>query len=277
MPHRSHYYLIAEAIEYIRGHFREQPDLDEVASHVHVSPFHFQRVFSEWAGVSPKQFLQYISIDHARKLLQEDRYTLSDAAFETGLSGTGRLHDLFIKIEAMTPAEYKNGGDSLLIRYNYAESLFGKVMVASTSKGICHLAFDANERHALEEIKANYPNAKLSHETDILQQRALALLNHEHNEPEQIKLHIRGSEFRLKVWEALLKIPMGKVTTYSALAEKIGSPRASRAVGSAIGSNPVAWLIPCHRVIRSDGHFEGYRWGNKRKTLMIGWESANVH
>jgi AraC family transcriptional regulator of adaptative response/methylated-DNA-[protein]-cysteine methyltransferase len=270
------YNRIAEAIEYIKQNFREQPNLDEVAKKVHLSSFHFQRLFNEWAGTSPKKFLQYISVEHAKKLLKEKQATLFDAAFETGLSGTGRLHDLFINIEGMTPAEYKNGGKNLSINYSFAESPFGNIMVASTAKGICYMAFNDDENKALQDLMSKFPNSAFTRKLDMLQQNALFIFQTDWTKLNQIKLHLKGTAFQLKVWEAVLKIPMGKVSTYSNIARQINNPNASRAVGTAIGHNPVAYLIPCHRVIQSSGETGGYMWGPTRKTAILGWEAVRV-
>ena len=270
------YNRIAEAIEYIKTNFKEQPNLDEVAQKIHLSPFHFQRVFTEWAGTSPKKFLQYISVEHAKTLLKENQSTLFETAYETGLSGTSRLHDLFINIEGMTPAEYKNGGKNLFINYSFAESPFGNLIVASTTKGICYMAFNDDEGRTLNDLKAKFPNASFTRKLDLMQQNALFIFQHDWRKLPAIKLHLKGTDFQLKVWETLLKIPMGQLSTYGSIAEKIEKPGASRAVGTAIGSNPVAFLIPCHRVIQSTGIFGGYMWGNTRKTAMIGWEGAKA-
>lgn len=270
------YKRIARAIEYIKAHFKEQHKLDEVAEQVHLSPFHFQRLFSEWAGTTPKKFLQYVSIEHAKKLLTDYKTTLFDTALETGLSGTGRLHDLFVNIEGMTPAEYRTGGKNLSINYSFAESPFGNLIVASTSKGVCYMAFNDDEVNALNDLKQNFPNAKFQRKLDLLQQNALFIFQDDWSRLPEIKLHLKGTNFQLKVWETLLKIPMGRLSTYGNIAEQIGNPNASRAVGRAIGSNPVAYLIPCHRVIQSSGNIGGYMWGNTRKTAIIGWESAKT-
>lgn len=270
------YTRIANAIEYIKSNFQQQPDLDEVAEKVHLSPFHFQRLFTEWAGTSPKKFLQYISLEHAKKILQLNHSTLLDAATETGLSGTSRLHDLFVNIEGMTPGEYKNGGQDLSINYSFAESPFGNLLVASTYKGICSMTFYEDEIEALKELQSKFPNASLHNKLDMLQQNALFIFQHDWSKLNTIKLHLKGTPFQLKVWETLLKIPMGKLATYGTIAEHIGNPKASRAVGTAIGSNPVAFLIPCHRVIQSSGLVGGYMWGPTRKTAIIGWEGAQV-
>lgn len=271
------YQRIAEAIHYIQENFKKQPSLEDIAASVKLSPFHFQRLFSEWAGVSPKSFLQFISAKYAMSILREDQASLLDAAYETGLSGSGRLHDLIIKIQGMTPAEYKNGGANLLINYSYSKSPFGDVLIASTSKGICYMGFvDSNEAAAFNDLNKRYPNARYTHKSDSLQQNAIRFYKKDWSNLSQIKLHLRGSDFQLKVWEALLHIPMGRLTTYGNIAENIQSPRAARAVGTAIGSNPVGFLIPCHRVIRSNGISGGYMWGPERKSAMIGWEAARI-
>ena len=271
------YNRIAEAIDYIKKNFKDQPNLDEVAEKVHLSPFHFQRLFSEWAGTSPKKFLQYISVEHAKKLLTENQATLFETAYETGLSGTSRLHDLFVNIEGMTPAEYKNGGKNLIINYSFAESPFGSITIASTEKGICYMAFDENDNQSLEDLKSKFPNAFFHQKLDLLQQNALFIFQNDWSKLPQIKLHLKGTDFQLKVWETLLKIPMGQLSTYRAVAQKIEKPNASRAVGTAIGNNPVAFLIPCHRVIQASGNFGGYMWGNTRKTAIIGWEGVKTN
>ncbi len=271
---RTNFSRIEEAISYIDNNFKAQPGLEEIAEKIHLSPFHFQRLFTEWAGVSPKKFLQYISVEYAKNILKDKQATLFDAAYETGLSGTSRLHDLFIKIEGMTPGEFKNGGENLFINYSYAESPFGDILVASTPKGICHMAFADDETEALHKLQNNFPNAQLRQMVDLIQQNALYIFTHDWSKLNKIKLHLKGTDFQLKVWEALLKIPMGQLSTYGSIANKIENPNASRAVGSAIGSNPVAFLIPCHRVIQSTGAFGQYMWGVARKTAMIGWEGA---
>jgi AraC family transcriptional regulator, regulatory protein of adaptative response / methylated-DNA-[protein]-cysteine methyltransferase len=267
---------IAEAIGFITENFKSQPALDEVAKRIHLSPYHFQRLFTDWAGVSPKKFLQFISLEHAKNILKEKKVRLLDAAFETGLSGTSRLHDLFINIEGMTPGEYKNGGENLSINYSFAESPFGNILVASTSKGICHMAFADNEEEAFSDLKRNFPHAHYRQMVDLVQQNALYIFSKDWKNLDKIKLHLKGTEFQLKVWEALLKIPLGKLSTYGDIAGKLQLPRASRAVGSAVGNNPVAFLIPCHRVIQSSGAFGQYHWGSNRKTAMIGWEAAKA-
>jgi AraC family transcriptional regulator, regulatory protein of adaptative response / methylated-DNA-[protein]-cysteine methyltransferase len=271
------YHRIAEAIDYIKGNFKIQPNLDEVAEKVHLSPFHFQRLFTDWAGTSPKKFLQYISVEHAKRLLINEQATLFETAYETGLSSTSRLHDLFVNIEGMTPAEYRDGGRDLAINYSFAESPFGSLIVASTTKGVCYMAFQDDEKLALEDLKLKFPNAEFQRKLDLLQQNALFIFQNDWSKLSEVKLHLKGTDFQLKVWECLLKIPMGKLSTYGTIAGQIGNPSASRAVGTAIGSNPVAFLIPCHRVIQSSGTFGGYMWGQTRKTAIIGWEGAKIH
>ena len=268
------YSRIAEAIDYIRLHFKEQPGLEQIAEQLHLSPFHFQRLFTDWAGVSPKQFLQFISVNYAKQLLKEKQATLFDVAEETGLSGTGRLHDLFVKIEGMTPGEYKNGGEQLSISYSFEESPFGKLIIASTTKGICYIAFIDDKQKSAEELQTHFPRASFEYRETDLHKKTLRIFEQDWNSKEQIKLHLKGTDFQLKVWEALLKIPTGGLTTYGSIAEQLNNPNASRAVGTAIGSNPIAFLIPCHRVIQSSGVIGGYMWGPTRKTAIIGWEAA---
>jgi len=270
------YERIEKAIFYLKENFKKQPDLDAVAKQVHLSPFHFQRLFKDWAGVSPKKFLQYISVEHAKGLLKQN-LPLSDVSFETGLSGTSRLHDLFISIEGMTPGEYKNGGEQLHINYSFAETPFGNIIVASTTKGVCHLAFAEDEQQALRDLKNYFPQAALRQVVDTIQQTALFVFTQDWKNLSNIKLHLKGTTFQLKVWQALLKIPLGGLTTYSSIAAMAGNAKASRAIGTAIGNNPVAFLIPCHRVIKSTGIIGQYHWGSERKTAIIGWESAKAY
>lgn len=270
------YTTIEKAIAYIRERFKEQPELDEIARHVHMSPYHFQRMFSAWAGISPKKFLQYISIEHAKKLLLQN-HSLADTSFETGLSGTGRLHDLFISIEGMTPGEYKNGGKDLTIHYSHAETPFGDVLIASTGKGICHLSFAENDTKDIRPLTTVFPGAAFIQKTDFLQQDALTIFTNDWKNLPKIKLHLKGTPFQLKVWRSLLQIPFGNISTYGSVATNIQQPAASRAVGTAVGDNPVAFLIPCHRVLRSSGIIGEYHWGTHRKAAILGWEAASVY
>lgn len=268
------YARIAQAIGYIRENFKRQPGLDEIAGEVALSTAHFQRMFTEWAGVSPKKFLQYTSIEYAKRILNETHASLFDAAQETGLSGTGRLYDLFVNIEGMTPGEYKNGGESLSINYSFAKSPFGEIFIASTDKGICCMEFADEHDAAFNSLRKKFPNAKFTSIVDEVQQNALFIFTQDWSKLKEIKLHLKGTDFQLKVWETLLKIPVGGLTTYGDIAVGINNPRACRAVGTAVGENPVAFLIPCHRVIRASGELGNYHWGEIRKTAMIGWEAA---
>lgn len=269
------YERIAAAIRFIKENRQEQPRLETIAGHVHMSPAHFQRMFQEWAGISPKNFLQYLNVEYAKRILKQTHASLFDTACEVGLSGTGRLHDLFVNIEGMTPGEYKNGGQALRINYSFAETPFGWVMVASTDKGICHLAFvDEGEEEALGSLKQLFPNAAYTQCPDRKQEDALSVFNRDWSKPDEIKLHLKGTSFQLKVWETLLEIPAGGLTTYADLATKSGHEGACRAVGTAIGRNPVAFLIPCHRVIKATGDIGNYHWGEVRKEAIIGWEAA---
>ena len=269
------YERIAAAIRFIKENRQEQPRLETIAGHVNMSPAHFQRMFQEWAGISPKNFLQYLNVEYAKRILKQTHASLFDTACEVGLSGTGRLHDLFVNIEGMTPGEYKNGGQALRINYSFAETPFGQVMVASTDKGICHLAFvDEGEEEALGSLKQLFPNAAYTQCPDRKQEDALSVFNRDWSKPDEIKLHLKGTSFQLKVWETLLKIPAGGLTTYADLATKSGHEGACRAVGTAIGRNPVAFLIPCHRVIKATGDIGNYHWGEVRKEAIIGWEAA---
>ena len=270
----ENYYKVAKAIEYIKTNFKNQPSLDEVASAIHLSPFHFQRLFTEWAGVSPKKFLSFLTIEYAKEALKSNN--LSETAFNSGLSGTGRLHDLFVNIEGMTPGEYKNGGENLTIYYSTNASLFGNYLIASTNKGICELLYyDGDEQTALNELKNLWPKAILLKGEDINHEKVRAFFRNNFNDTDKIKLHLKGTDFQIKVWEALLKIPEGAMQSYNKIAQSIDKPKASRAVGSAIGDNRIAFIIPCHRVIKSVGGIGEYRWGSVRKQAILGWEAAN--
>ena len=270
------YHRIAASIEYINQHYKEHPSLDDIAEHVHLSPFHFQRLFKKWAGVSPKKFIQFLTLAYAKQSLKKPEATLFDVSNNSGLSSTSRLHDLFVRIEGMTPAEFKNQAKDLYIKYKTSDTIFGKALIASTTRGICYMAFFESEKEALNDLFARFKNAHFSQETTSFHQQALACL--EPTKPnESLNLHLWGSPFQLKVWEALLKIPLGQCSTYGQLANDIGNPKASRAVGTAIGSNPIAFIIPCHRVIQTTGKLGGYRWHPTRKAAILGWEAAKLH
>jgi len=265
---------IEQAINYIRTHFKQQPTLDEIAAAVNLSPHHFQRLFSRWAGVSPKKFLQYTTIEYAKEHLKNQE-TLFDVSLDAGLSGTSRLHDLFVTVEAMTPGEYKNQGKNLSIYYSFPETIFGAACVASTEKGICYLAF-GNTTIAYNELVEMFPRAHFIHTEQPIHRQAIAFLQNPENALNPLQLHIKGTDFQLKVWDALLKIPLGALTTYGNISNHLNNPKANRAVGTAVGSNPVSFIIPCHRVIRSGGELGGYHWGLDLKVAMIGWEAARV-
>lgn len=275
-PHH-HYAKIEKAIAFIRGNFTSQPSLNEVAKHVNLSTFHFQRIFTEWAGVSPKKFLQYITIQYAKQSLGANQLSLFDTAIDIGMSSTGRLHDLFVKVEGMSPGEYKSKGVKLVINYSFAQSLFGDILVASTTKGICFMGFVDSKSIAIKDLKSRFVNARFKEQQDEHQINALKIYSLDWAELNTIKLHLKGTDFQLKVWESLLKIPEGKLTTYGQIANTIQKPKAARAVGTAIGANPIAFLIPCHRVIQNSGALGGYMWGTTRKSIIIGWEAAQIN
>ncbi|MBH8569139.1 methylated-DNA--[protein]-cysteine S-methyltransferase [Microvirga sp. STS02] len=269
------YQRIAAALTYAQAHFQAQPDLDELARQAHWSPFHFQRKFQEWAGVSPKKFLQYISLDHAKQLLRQQA-SVAEAAHATGLSGTGRLHDLFVTLEAMTPGEYRHGGAALAISYSFGDSAFGAYLVASTDKGICKLDFIEDETAALAELRAEWPNATFAAEEMPAHAQVAQFFARDFPSTGRLHLHLKGTAFQLKIWESLLRVPEGQLRTYAQLAEAAGRGAAVRAAGTAIGANPVAYLIPCHRVIRGTGALGQYRWDSTRKAALLGCEAART-
>lgn len=268
------YQRIAAALTYAQTHFQAQPSLEEMAERAHWSPFHFQRKFQEWAGVSPKKFLQYLSLDHAKSLLRQQA-SVADAAYETGLSGTGRLHDLFVRLEAMTPGEYRLGGAALAISYSFGESPFGAYLVASTDKGICRLVFIDDQNAAVAELRQEWPNAALTAAETAAHVQVARFFARDFLCTERLHLHLKGTPFQLKIWESLLRVPEGELRTYSQLAEAAENSAAVRAAGTAIGANPVGYLIPCHRVIRQTGELGQYRWGSTRKAALVGWEAAH--
>lgn len=271
----ANYNRIKTAIEFMSLNHREQPSLEELSSLVNLSPAHFQRIFTEWVGVSPKKFLQSLNLNHAKELLAHGN-TLLDTSCETGLSGTGRLHDLFIQIERMTPGEYKEGGCGLEIEYGYYQTPLGDVLIASTHRGVCHLSFVAEKQKSLKGLQSEFPEANLAQKNNPYHQNALEVFQWDSNQNRKVKVHLRGSDFQLKVWQALLQIPAGRLSSYQEISNAISKPGASRATGSAIGKNPIAYLIPCHRVIRSSGALGGYRWGLTRKATILAWERAHA-
>jgi AraC family transcriptional regulator of adaptative response/methylated-DNA-[protein]-cysteine methyltransferase len=271
------YARVERAIEYLDAHAREQPDLDRVAAAVDLSPFHFQRLFRRWAGISPKRFLQFLTATHARRLLANSRDTL-DAALASGLSGPGRLHDLMVSVYAATPGELRRGGAALAIRHGFAPTAFGECLVGLTARGLCHLAFvgPVGRAAALAELAAHWPQARLEPAGDAAQAVARRLFTPAGRAPAALALYLHGTNFQIRVWEALLRIPPGGVTTYAGLAQALGKPRAARAVASAVAANPIAVLIPCHRVIRKTGALGEYHWGATRKRALLAWETARV-
>jgi AraC family transcriptional regulator, regulatory protein of adaptative response / methylated-DNA-[protein]-cysteine methyltransferase len=275
-PGARDYERIARAIEYLRGHAEDQPDLGAAARHVNLSEHHFQRLFTRWAGVSPKRFLQYLTLEHAKSRLAAARGVL-DLAGTVGLSGPGRLHDLFVTLEAVTPGEYRAGGTGLDIRYGVHESPFGAALIAITGRGICSLRFVDGPGDGAEQLRRDWPEAGLRHDpaaTAPVSERLFRPLSPAPGRA--LALLVKGSNFQVKVWRALLELPFGTVATYGEIAGRIGAPGSARAVGTAVGANPIAWLIPCHRVIRESGALGGYLWGAERKAAMLGWEAARI-
>jgi AraC family transcriptional regulator of adaptative response/methylated-DNA-[protein]-cysteine methyltransferase len=272
------YQRVSELIDYLNGHSTEQPSLTDLAKQMGLSEFHLQRVFRRWAGVSPKRFLQYVTANHAKDLLDSSR-ALMDVAYDTGLSSSSRLHDLFVNIHAMTPAEYRQAGSGLKIQYGFHATPFGECLLATTEKGICWLSFvkpDSRET-ALAELAHEWYNSELIQDQKSTKSIAQSIFNRNNAEPvAPFQLNLKGTNFQIKVWEALLRIPIGSVASYEDVASQIGKPTAARAVGNAISHNIVAYLIPCHRVIRSTGIIGNYRWGTTRKQAMLAWESVDA-
>ncbi len=282
----QHYRLIEQAIQYITANVHRQPDLDEIASAIGLSEYHFQRLFTRWAGISPKRFMQFLTKEHAKELLARSE-NLLETTHQVGLSSLGRLHDLFVNTEAVTPGEYKSHGEGLTIHYGLHPTPFGKCLIAATERGICHLGFvQASEGKAIDNLVADWDRAKMIEDYNItapLIARIFpdtstwlsatpesGLASKKQDQP--LSLHLRGTNFQIKVWEALIDIPTGAVTTYEHIAAQIGQPNALRAVGTAVGHNPIAYLIPCHRVIRKSGEFGNYRYGFARKMALLARE-----
>jgi AraC family transcriptional regulator of adaptative response/methylated-DNA-[protein]-cysteine methyltransferase len=266
------YARIAQAIRYIETNSHRQPDLNELAAHVGLSEYHFQRLFTRWAGISPKRFLQFLTRENAKALLTHSGSLLS-ATYSSGLSSPGRLYDLFVQTEAVTPGEYKSKGAGVEIFYGFHPTPFGECLLALTGRGICYLAFIESDRPStLEELRRSWANASFTEAPS----RTASIINRIFSPGSRapISLHLRGTNFQVKVWEALLRLKPGNVTTYQALAEQIGSSNAARAVGNAVAHNPVAYLIPCHRVLQKTAHFGNYRYGPTRKKAILGWEMA---
>ncbi len=276
----SDYEIVAKSLLHLEEHFLRQPSLDELAAHAGVSKFHFQKLFTRWAGVSPKRFLQFLTLEHAKGLLLESEPVLH-AAFASGLSGPARLHDLFISTEGVTPGEFKSGGLTLRITHGVHPTPFGPAFLAQTDRGLCQLSFldptSGNaKKEAVEALRSDWPGAVLAEAPEETADLAQAIFFPAEASPPTapLALFLKGTNYQIKVWTALLRIPQGAVTTYGGLAKALGAPNAARAVGSAVAKNPIAYLIPCHRVIRGMGAIGEYRWGAVRKKAMIGWEAA---
>lgn len=276
---QNSYQKIELAIHFIETHFEEQPDLDRVAEQVGLSPFHFQKLFTRLAGVSPKRFLQFTTLEEAKKALTVEA-NLLDASYAVGLSGPSRLHDLFMVGEAVTPGDFKRGGETLTITYGWHASPFGDCLIAMTPHGICEVNFCTKESErdaAVALLRRKWPKAELVQNASQTKSVMDAMFAEGQPSVANMKLHLRGTNFQLKVWQALLRIPEGALTDYSALAHAIGAPKANRAVGSAVGDNPIAFLIPCHRVLRKDGGIGGYATGTARKRCMLAYEALSVN
>lgn len=271
------YQRIEQAILYLEKNFQNQPELDEVAEKVHLSPFHFQRIFTEWAGISPKRFLQFLTVGYLKEKLEKSK-NLVEVAEHAGLSSQSRVYDLFTTLEAVTPQEYKQHGAGIRIEYGIHETPFGTCLIGLTERGICWLSFlhtDEDPRRELELMKEHWHNSTFHQNQELTVGFVQNIFYRTKSDiPTKLHVFVKGTNFQLKVWEALLKIPMGEVTTYQNIGVSIQSPKAMQAVGSAVGSNHIAYLIPCHRVIRKDGMLGDYRWNSARKKIIVGWEMA---
>ena len=271
----ENYQRIARAIAFISQHHQSQPDLITVSRHIGLSEYHFQKLFTQWAGISPKRFLQYLTLEYAKSKIACTK-SLLDLTLEVGLSSPGRLHDLFVNIEAMSPNEYKTGGKGLKIYYGVHDTTFGKTLIATTARGVCNLHFlDSADEQLPEQIMTQlWSNAEIIHDDRTTKSLSDRIFNSVAREQKPLTLLVKGTNFQIQVWRALLKIPFGAITTYQTIAEAIDRPTAARAVGSAIGKNPIGYLIPCHRVILGSGKPGGYRWGIERKNALLGWEAS---
>ena len=273
----SDYERIAEAISYVADQAIDQPSLEDMATHVHLSPFHFQRIFCRWAGTTPKRFLQVITLERGKSLLDESR-SLLEVSDSLGLSSSSRLHDHFVRLEAVTPGEYKNKGKGLLIEHGVHPSPFGNIFVALTNRGVCRVAFLDNEdsEFQLSDLEKLWPLASFTNNNVATRAVVDAMFGAINTPDRPLSLHVAGTNFQVAVWRALLKIPPGNLVSYKQVAASLDSPQSSRAVGNAIGANPVAFLVPCHRVIQQSGATGGYRWGQARKQLIQIWERARL-
>lgn len=272
------YLRIERAIQYLEEHFRRQPSLDEVAEHIHLSPFHFQRMFSNWAGVTPKRFLQFLTIDFLKEKLAMSK-SIMEATELAGLSSQSRVYDLFTTLEGVTPQEYRTRGQGIQVSFGIHPTPFGMALLGTTERGICWISFiasDEDPKHSIEQMKEHWHNALFREDESITASLIDRIFYTPQKNAGPLHLFVKGTTFQLKVWEALLRIPSGSVTTYQGVAEYIGQPRAVQAVGSAVGANQLAYLIPCHRVIRKDGVLGEYRWSPARKKGILGWEFGRL-
>ncbi|MEH8225402.1 methylated-DNA--[protein]-cysteine S-methyltransferase [Aeromonas veronii] len=271
----SDYARIADAIRFIASQVERQPTLDEIAAHVHLSPFHFQRLFSRWAGVTPKRYLQVLTLERAKALLQESR-PLLEVADTLGLSSGSRLYDHFVQLEAVTPGEYKQRGAGLVIDHGVHDTPFGQAFVALTQRGVCNFSFldEKAPETPLATLAHSWPEATLQEAPSRTQGVINTMFDGNKAPDRPISLHVSGTNFQISVWRALLQIPPAKVVSYAQVASAVGNPKAARAVGLAVGANPVALMIPCHRVIQQNGKLGGYHWGETRKQAIHAWEAA---
>lgn len=272
------YQRIEEAIRYLEANFQRQPELEEIAEKVHLSPFHFQKIFTEWAGISPKRFLQYLTVDFLKTKLDASR-NLTEVAERAGLSAQSRVYDLFTTLEAVTPQEFKTHGSGININYGFHHTPFGQALVGITDRGICWLSFlsTADQKAELEKMKSHWFNSVFRQDQPLTEPIITNIFSdRKHSILPKLHVLVKGTNFQVKVWEALLRLPIGSLTTYQQIASDIGNPKALQAVGSAVGANHIAYLIPCHRVIRKDGIPGEYRWNSVRKKSIIGWEMAKA-
>jgi AraC family transcriptional regulator of adaptative response/methylated-DNA-[protein]-cysteine methyltransferase len=272
------YAIVRRAIAHIRGHWRAQPEIDQIAEAAGVTPAELHHLFRRWAGLTPKAFLQALTLDSARALLRDSASVL-DATYEVGLSGPGRLHDLFVTHEAMSPGEWKSGGEGLTVSYGFHPSLFGSALVMATPRGLCGLAFadQGEEKAALADMRARWPKANLVEDAARTAPIAARIFDRTlWRQDRPLRVVLIGTDFEVRVWETLLRIPMGRATTYSNIAGRIGAPKAARAVGAAVGKNPISFVVPCHRVMGKSGDLTGYHWGITRKRAMLGWEAGRL-
>ncbi|MBO9629544.1 methylated-DNA--[protein]-cysteine S-methyltransferase [Shinella sp. WSJ-2] len=278
-PEGDDYTTVRQVIEMITDDYRDQPGLDDIAGRLGQSPTQLQKTFTRWAGLSPKAFLQAVTLDHAKRLLRQEELPLLETSFEVGLSGPSRLHDLFVTHEAMSPGEWKARGAGLTIRYGFHPSPFGRALVMITDRGLAGLAFadEPGGDDAFEDMSSRWPNAHYVEDSEATAAYAARIFDPTRWDPKApLRIVLIGSDFQVRVWEALLRIPMGCAVTYSSIAETLGQPTASRAVGAAVGRNPISFVVPCHRALGKSGALTGYHWGLTRKRAMLGWESGKA-